>query len=389
MVYPAGDGENGSSEESKQVVRDEDSKDYFKSDSVTKETVTPCMLWNELEACMRQVSQVGVSACGATALINVLQALNMQYSIETVCSAVPTSLRAEKATLADYLLSRSIAGTSHQHLMDSMRDITNGRIVGSFFHFHPKRRVSLLIWLSKWLQQGAVPIATLNLQRVPDGYDGPIPDAWHHQMIFGVNSTGVFMTNPLEFCRKSDMLRHLRSASELLVRRDDVIKRWAPAAGEGLQEDELANTCGERLNGFGQQWIDLQVAEQVERVLCEDRMLVESAAGKLEMSTTAYELNTQQISDDGGFKHSITNPGTNQTGNPSSPPSPPSSVDPFPEETNRSDASHPSTSPVSSSKPTHVRIPAMYKAGITLYVDRGNNAECYDMLMACPELPIA
>ena len=31
------------------------------------------MIWTELEACKRQVNQVGVSACGATALVNVLQ----------------------------------------------------------------------------------------------------------------------------------------------------------------------------------------------------------------------------------------------------------------------------------------------------------------------------
>lgn len=36
---------------------------------------------------------------------------------------------------------------------------------------------------------GAVPIATLNLQRgVKPGWT--IPDAWHHQMIYGVSSKG-------------------------------------------------------------------------------------------------------------------------------------------------------------------------------------------------------
>lgn len=33
------------------------------------------MIWTELEACKRQVNQIGVSACGATALINVLQVI--------------------------------------------------------------------------------------------------------------------------------------------------------------------------------------------------------------------------------------------------------------------------------------------------------------------------
>lgn len=37
---------------------------------------------------------------------------------------------------------------------------------------------------------GAVPIATLNLQKgVKPGWT--IPDAWHHQMIYGVSSKGI------------------------------------------------------------------------------------------------------------------------------------------------------------------------------------------------------
>ena len=39
----------------------------------TKKVVEKTMIWTELEACKRQVNQVGVSACGATALVNVLQ----------------------------------------------------------------------------------------------------------------------------------------------------------------------------------------------------------------------------------------------------------------------------------------------------------------------------
>ena len=37
---------------------------------------------------------------------------------------------------------------------------------------------------------------------------------------------------------------------------------------------------------------------------------------------------------------------------------------------------------------THVRIPAMYKSGITLFVDRVNNAECYQKLISSPELTL-
>jgi len=46
------------------------------------------------------------------------------------------------------------------------------------------------------LFSGAAPIATLNLQH--SGDSGEIPDAWHHQMIFGVSQAGIYLTNPLE-----------------------------------------------------------------------------------------------------------------------------------------------------------------------------------------------
>ncbi len=52
-------------------------------------------------------------------------------------------------------------------------------------------------WLARWIRHGAVPVATMNMQRaVPDGEE--IPDAWHHQLIFGVAPGAVFMTNPLD-----------------------------------------------------------------------------------------------------------------------------------------------------------------------------------------------
>ena len=40
-------------------------------------------------------------------------------------------------------------------------------------------------------------MATMNMQlAVPDGRE--VPDAWHHQLIFGVGPNAVFMTNPLD-----------------------------------------------------------------------------------------------------------------------------------------------------------------------------------------------
>ncbi|GBP64241.1 hypothetical protein EVAR_21559_1 [Eumeta japonica] len=78
-------------------------------------------------------------------------------------------------------------------------------------------------WPPKYL--GAVPIATLNLQA---GCEGDIPDAWHHQMIFGVSPRGVFMCNPVECVPETNLWPRLRSPSTLLVRTRDVLSRFSP-----------------------------------------------------------------------------------------------------------------------------------------------------------------
>lgn len=72
---------------------------------------------------------------------------------------------------------------------------------------------------------GAVPIATLNLQNgIAPG--NPVPDAWHHQMVFGVGPRGVYLTNPVECVSEAALWPQLCSPSVLMVRRSDVLARW-------------------------------------------------------------------------------------------------------------------------------------------------------------------
>ena len=282
------------------------------------ETVEKTMIWTELEACKRQVNQVGVSACGATALINVLQALDFPHTHETVIKEVPTKLRLEQAPIPEYLLSRSVAGTSHTDLIQSVIRITDGQIQGRFFSFYPERQVSLLPWLASWMKRGAVPIATLNNQKglLPGQ---PIPDAWHHQMIFGVSPSGVFLTNPLESVSDQFLLDRLCSDSELLIRRSDIVSRYNPTCD--LQP--LGDVEDER-------WDHFNVLGQVVNVLREERQPVQLPSPS-------------------------SNAGSSVTSN--------------------------------YQRTTHVRIPAMYQSGITLFVNVVNNSECYEALFACPELP--
>lgn len=73
--------------------------------------VHTAMLWSIQEAVERQTLQIGVSACGATAVVDVLQALGITVAPETVDHCVRTKLRRKDSPLHDYLHSRSEAGT--------------------------------------------------------------------------------------------------------------------------------------------------------------------------------------------------------------------------------------------------------------------------------------
>ena len=140
-------------------------------DSISKmNTIEKVMIWNEVEACKRQINQVGTSACGATAVINVLQALEWPHDIDDVISAVPTRLRSNSSPVTEYLLSRSQAGTTHQDLIGAMRIITSDQVYGRFFHMYPLRKIGrenqlndgecdpeigdLTRWLGKWISKG-------------------------------------------------------------------------------------------------------------------------------------------------------------------------------------------------------------------------------------------
>lgn len=186
------------------------------------------MLWSMQEAFEKQTLQIGASACGATAVVDVLKALDVNVAPEESDRCVQTRLRRNKAPLPDYLLSRSEAGerlqniiksrsaiiqsmskaafkhefllcpgATHAQLIRGAEEVSQGKVSGRFFHLYPRRRVRLVTWLAHWIWKGAIPVATMNMQlAVPDGDE--VPDAWHHQLIFGVMANAVFMTNPLD-----------------------------------------------------------------------------------------------------------------------------------------------------------------------------------------------
>lgn len=78
------------------------------------------MLWSIQEALEKQTLQIGASACGATAVVDVLKALNVNVAPEEADRCVQTHLRRNKALLPDYLLSRSEAGECLQNVIKIM-----------------------------------------------------------------------------------------------------------------------------------------------------------------------------------------------------------------------------------------------------------------------------
>lgn len=69
------------------------------------------MLWSLREALEKQTLQIGTSACGATAVVDVLKALGVDVAPEEADRCVRTCLRRNESPLPDYLLSRSEAGS--------------------------------------------------------------------------------------------------------------------------------------------------------------------------------------------------------------------------------------------------------------------------------------
>ncbi|XP_029942231.1 uncharacterized protein LOC115384076 [Salarias fasciatus] len=213
------------------------------------------MLWSLQEALDRQTLQIGVSACGATAVLDVLKLLGVAVSAEEAEFCVQTRLRRNDASLDDYLLSRSEAGATHAQLISGAEEASGGKVTGRFFHLHPPRRVRLMRWLERWIRAGAVPVATMNMQAgVADGEE--LPDAWHHQLVFGVCGDAAFMTNPLDVVLEAELQPRLCSESELLIRRDDVLSRIPPDCSVTELMEKLENLEDPR-------WRELHVKAQV------------------------------------------------------------------------------------------------------------------------------
>ncbi len=188
----------------------------------------------------KHVTQLSTSGCGATAVVNVLLLLNLvrKDQLEDIdWSVCILRNRANSSPIFSYLLSRHNAGCTGEELIQSMHLLlernrslfshTPPTISGRFFSYRDIQNRSITEFLAGHIEQGHVPIATMNLQLLGN-------DAWHHQIIFAVNTSQriIHMLNPLDEYPEALVQRLISTESILLVRRNDVMSRLTPEVRE-------------------------------------------------------------------------------------------------------------------------------------------------------------
>ncbi|GFR59761.1 pyroglutamyl-peptidase 1 [Elysia marginata] len=242
------------------VSGSDDEQNHEDSSKAERLRVDRVMIWNEYEAYVMQFKQIAVSACGQTAVLNVLKALKIPCEKSAVCKVIQGSLRKEDADIPEYLFSRAVAGTTAEELTSGIETLSGGAVGGRFFPFWPSRKVKLLQWLAYWMKRGAIPMATLNLQQGPH-LVWQVPDSWHHQMVYGVSHQGLYLTNPLEIVSERSAMKQLCSDSVLMIRRQDIISRF-----------RKTTDLGELLGHSDPRWCTMNVLGQVVNVLREFNM---------------------------------------------------------------------------------------------------------------------
>ncbi|RNA23389.1 dentin sialophospho -like isoform X3 [Brachionus plicatilis] len=209
----------------------------------------------------------------------------------------------------------------------------------------------------------AVPVALLNMQKSPVW--GFVPDAWHHQMIYACDSNFIYLTNPLESKSVESIMNELTSESILLVRSNDVVKRFVANKVNLIDLLVLKNYSNEEKK----RWYDMNVLGQVLNVLREHKVYCENLSYNfLKQNDYQESLNQASFIDISPFDISDVRNENNMV-----------SI----KNQNQTNTNQNSTS--NWSHMTHISIPAAYKAGITLFAHR--NSELFNEILSEMELP--
>lgn len=220
------------------------------------------------EASALDIPQIGVSACGATSLLHVLltqKLINLNKITSLDCSDCVLRKRAYDAPLPQYLASRSVAGCTGAELVSSMsilikrNDLSIELESSSFISYTHiiGSGLSLLDFLKKNIEEGNGIVATMNLQVLGN-------DAWHHQIIYGIDSSKrvIYCLNPSCEYSVDDMISFVSTNSSLLIRRFDVLSRLSPESignqGESVFDDP--------------KWREYRVKEQIEAMKLDETL---------------------------------------------------------------------------------------------------------------------
>ena len=115
--------------------------------SAASHNMDSCFLFEPNEVESRLENQLGASASRPIAVINVLRIMGYQVKPYFVARGVDFTQRDSLATLPEYLMSRSVAGSTQEDLIRGIENVTQGEVSCGFFSFHPPREVCLRHWL--------------------------------------------------------------------------------------------------------------------------------------------------------------------------------------------------------------------------------------------------
>jgi len=166
--------------------------------------------------------QIGQSACGPTSVLNVLASLDF-FPIpdpKSLLEFFPARLRDYKTkSMSKYLYSRSVAGTIHSEIIDTIEKITNNTIVGKFFILNQyENRDKFSNWLSQCFENKISLIFTMNLFLEGN-------DAWHHQMAYGIKDNNIYMTNPMNKYPVYQMISYLTTGPWMIIPKEHILTR--------------------------------------------------------------------------------------------------------------------------------------------------------------------
>ena len=166
--------------------------------------------------------QIGQSACGPTSVLNVLSSLDFSPipDPKSLLEFFPARLRDyQTKSISQYLYSRSVAGTIHSEIIDTIEKITNNSIVGKFFILNQYESVDKFSnWLSQCFQNKISLVFTMNLFLEGN-------DAWHHQMGYGIKDNKIYMTNPMNTYPVYQMISYLTSGPWMIIPKEHILTR--------------------------------------------------------------------------------------------------------------------------------------------------------------------